>query len=127
MCTLPTTCNLPASEIVAIDQDNSIGVLEELRRLNLSPRRPYHVIEIAEMEDEKHILTANPRPGVRVITFNRPQKRNALSQALIDDFLQQLSIASKDAGVRALVITGSSSCFSGQISPSSDRFLLRHA
>ncbi|KAH7019689.1 ClpP/crotonase-like domain-containing protein [Ilyonectria destructans] len=49
---------------------------------------------------------------VRILTFNRPEKRNALSQALIKEFLCELAIASSDARVRAIVVTGGESFFS---------------
>lgn len=50
---------------------------------------------------------------VCILTFNRPEKRNALSQALIDEFLCELAIASSDARVQAIVVTGGKSIFSG--------------
>lgn len=51
--------------------------------------------------------------GVRILAFNRPQKRNALSGDLISVFLEQLASASKDPDVRVIVITGEGSFFSG--------------
>ncbi|ROT35188.1 ClpP/crotonase [Sodiomyces alkalinus F11] len=50
--------------------------------------------------------------GVRVITFNRPAKRNAFSQELINTFLEALSSASADKSVRVIVVTGSGGVFS---------------
>ncbi|KAI1859545.1 uncharacterized protein JN550_012063 [Neoarthrinium moseri] len=58
------------------------------------------------------VLASTPIPKVRVIAFNRPEKRNALSQPLIDQFLQELSSAARDSGIHAIVITGSASVFS---------------
>ncbi|KAH7136203.1 ClpP/crotonase-like domain-containing protein [Dactylonectria macrodidyma] len=49
---------------------------------------------------------------VRILTFNRLEKRNALSQALIDKFLCELAIASSDDRVRTIVVTGGKSFFS---------------
>lgn len=54
-----------------------------------------------------------PAVGVQVLSFNRPAKRNAFSQELIDEFLQKLQRASRDPAVRIVVITGNPSCFSG--------------
>jgi enoyl-CoA hydratase len=60
------------------------------------------------------IATSTPVEHVKVIAFNRPEKRNALSQALIDELLQELSAASKDDNIHAIVITGNQSFFSGK-------------
>lgn len=59
------------------------------------------------------VLTSAPTAAVRVLTLNRPEKRNALSQALIQEFLQALSRASADSDVRVIVITGGPSFLSG--------------
>ncbi|KAF3009047.1 hypothetical protein E8E14_005135 [Neopestalotiopsis sp. 37M] len=58
------------------------------------------------------IATSTPVEHVKVIAFNRPEKRNALSQTLIDELLQELSAASKDDNIHAIVITGNQSFFS---------------
>lgn len=60
------------------------------------------------------VATSTPVEHVKVIAFNRPEKRNALSQALIDELLQELSAASKDDNIHAIVITGNQSFFSGE-------------
>ncbi|KAH7174341.1 ClpP/crotonase-like domain-containing protein [Fusarium flagelliforme] len=57
------------------------------------------------------ILPSTPAAGVRVLALNRPSKRNALSQDLITVFLEHLHSASKDDGVRVIVITGSTTFF----------------
>lgn len=61
------------------------------------------------------IQVSSPADGVRTITFNRPQKRNALSSELLTEFLAELSAASKDAAVKVIVLTGSGGFFSGEI------------
>jgi enoyl-CoA hydratase len=61
--------------------------------------------------DNQLILPSTPADGVRVLALNRPSKRNALSQELITVFLEQLKAASRDDGVRVIVITGSSTFF----------------
>ncbi|KAH6995508.1 ClpP/crotonase-like domain-containing protein [Ilyonectria sp. MPI-CAGE-AT-0026] len=63
------------------------------------------------MADEL-VLATTPAEGVRVLAFNRPAKRNALSQELITVFLHHLSEASRDKAVRAIVLTGSGAFFS---------------
>lgn len=62
------------------------------------------------------VLTASPVAGVKVITFNRPQKRNALSAELLAEFLTELSAASKDVNVKVIVLTGTGGFFSGESS-----------
>lgn len=57
---------------------------------------------------------SNPADGVRVLAFNRPTKRNALSQELINEFLQKLGAASSDHSVKAIVVTGSTTFFCGE-------------
>lgn len=71
------------------------------------------------MSESKHsesrlLLATVPTPRVRVLAFNRPGKRNALSQDLIQELLEELSKASSDPDVRAIVITGSATVFSGK-------------
>ncbi|KAL6901470.1 putative enoyl-CoA hydratase [Trichoderma evansii] len=60
----------------------------------------------------KLVQTSSPVEGVKVITFNRPQKRNALSTELLTEFLAELSAASKDAAIKVIVLTGSGGFFS---------------
>ncbi|KAH6984067.1 hypothetical protein EDB80DRAFT_734440 [Ilyonectria destructans] len=48
-----------------------------------------------------------PAEGVRVLAFNRPTKRNALSGELFSVFLDRLSLAAADKAVRAIIVTGS--------------------
>lgn len=43
---------------------------------------------------------------IAVLTFNRPEKLNALSYALIDRLMQHLNAIEDDASVRAVVLTG---------------------
>lgn len=66
------------------------------------------------MSDNDLVIASTPVDGVRVLAFNRPTKRNALSQQLITMFLEQLQEASRDRGVRVIVVTGSKSFFCGK-------------
>lgn len=45
--------------------------------------------------------------GVALVEFNRPSKRNAFSQVMIDELVSTLARLDEDAQVRAVVITGS--------------------
>ncbi|KAL4994733.1 ClpP/crotonase-like domain-containing protein [Aspergillus recurvatus] len=66
----------------------------------------------AQSQGGNLILTSSPRPGVRILALNRPVKRNALSQNLINELLLQLKIASDDDAIYSIIITGSDSFFS---------------
>ena len=59
------------------------------------------------------VVQSSPAPSVKVLAFNRPSKRNALSQALIDEFVDKLNEASQDDLVKAIVVTGTRDFFSG--------------
>ena len=56
--------------------------------------------------------------GVATITFNRPDKRNAMSDALRTEFIDALERVGGDKAIRALVITGAGKgfCAGGDIS-----------
>ena len=47
-----------------------------------------------------------------VITFNRPDKRNALSVQTIDDVADAVRKAAAEPSVRAIIFTGSEKVFS---------------
>src|SRR5204863_4726535 len=51
-------------------------------------------------------LLTEDRGKVRVITLNRPEKRNALDTALTRDLLEALRAADADEAVRCVVLTG---------------------
>ena len=54
-------------------------------------------------------------PGVRVVTFARPEVRNAFDTAMYEQVTSALRAADDDEGVGAVVLTGSGSAFtSGQ-------------
>lgn len=52
------------------------------------------------------ILMRDVAGNVAVLTFNRPEKLNALSYALIDDLMAELDRCEADPGVRAVILTG---------------------
>jgi enoyl-CoA hydratase len=58
------------------------------------------------------ILTDDPAPGVRRITLNRPEKRNALNHALRGDVIDALQVGDSDPAVHVMIIRGAGSCFS---------------
>ena len=61
------------------------------------------------MTDEIQISDAE---GVRVIRFNRPDKKNAITRAMYSAMAEGLEQAGGDASIRAVVIAGSQGCFS---------------
>ncbi|KAL4885454.1 ClpP/crotonase-like domain-containing protein [Aspergillus karnatakaensis] len=68
--------------------------------------------EEKETASKNLVLVDATTSGVQVLTLNRPAKRNALSQDLIDELLRQLTVALRDQSVSSVVITGSGGFFS---------------
>src|SRR5262245_23913478 len=56
-------------------------------------------------------LLIENRGGVRILTMNRPEKRNALNVALSEALLAGLRAAERDGSVRAIVLTGAGPAF----------------
>ncbi len=59
------------------------------------------------------VVRSTPCEHVRVLAISRPEKRNALSQEVIDCFLDELKDASQDESVRVIIITGTNTLFCG--------------
>lgn len=59
----------------------------------------------------EHLLASSPAPGVALITLNRPKALNALCSPLMVELNAALDAAQADAGVGAVVITGSAKAF----------------
>lgn len=64
------------------------------------------------MADQDLLLEDSPSPGVARLTLNRPEKRNALSNALRGALLDRLVALDQDEAVRAVIIRGAGPCFS---------------
>ncbi|HEY40359.1 MAG TPA: enoyl-CoA hydratase/isomerase family protein [Dehalococcoidia bacterium] len=62
------------------------------------------------MADEKILYTKED--GVAIITFNRPEKMNAIDNDMQVDFRQMLAEAAADEEVKAIIITGNGRAFS---------------
>lgn len=58
-----------------------------------------------------YIKTSSPKTGVVLIELNRPEKRNALNNATLQDIAVCLQDLETDAAVKAVVITGNTQCF----------------
>ena len=70
---------------------------------------------------EPVVLIDDPRPYVRRLTLNRPDKRNALSHQLRTELFTAIRAADIDATVRVLIIRGSGPCFSAGYDLKQDR------
>ena len=64
------------------------------------------------MADYRYILVDEPRPLIRRITLNRPEKRNALSNKLRTELFEALETADCDEEIRVIVLRGAGPCFS---------------
>ncbi len=63
------------------------------------------------MNTPAKLLSADDE-GVRVLTLNRPEKRNALDTALVEALIAALAAADADDAIGAIVITGAGTLFS---------------
>jgi enoyl-CoA hydratase len=64
------------------------------------------------MSDFQFIQVENPEDGIRRIALNRPEKRNALSNALRAELFDALRKADLDQSIGAIIIRGNGKCFS---------------
>jgi methylglutaconyl-CoA hydratase len=62
--------------------------------------------------DDAHVLIDRDDRGVVTLTLNRPEVRNAFGPQMMRDLIDAFDGMRDDAGVRAVVITGSGSAFS---------------
>lgn len=58
------------------------------------------------------VVSARPAKGVLLLRLNRPEKRNALSNALIAALADQVRRAEQARGCRVIVLSGGPECFS---------------
>jgi enoyl-CoA hydratase len=58
------------------------------------------------------VLVDEPAPGVRRITLNRPEKRNALNHHLRGQLIAALHDGDDDPDVRVQIVRGAGTCFS---------------
>lgn len=64
------------------------------------------------MAETSILLIDEPLPGVRRLTMNRPEKRNALNNALRGAILSALEQADADPAVKVSLLRGAGPCFS---------------
>ena len=60
---------------------------------------------------ESEVVLTEMRDGIRVITLNRPEKLNAVNQALIEQLLEATRAANADEDTRAVVLHGAGRAF----------------
>ena len=60
----------------------------------------------------EHIIVDEPRPRVRRITLNRPEKRNALNNRLRSEIFEVLEQTDRDGEVSISILRGAGPCFS---------------
>jgi enoyl-CoA hydratase/carnithine racemase len=58
------------------------------------------------------VLVSDPTDGVATLTLNRPEKKNALSIAVRDEFTDALDAFARDDAVKVVVVTGAGDTFS---------------
>lgn len=63
------------------------------------------------MSEEQVLLSERPIEGVARLTLNRPDKKNALSQALRTELVSELATLGEDESVEAVVLTGAGDVF----------------
>lgn len=61
---------------------------------------------------EPVLIVDDPAPKVRRLTLNRPEKRNALNDALRGALFDALRAGDKDRDVSVMIVRGAGSCFS---------------
>ena len=60
---------------------------------------------------EEQVLLSYDRDGVRTLTLNRPDRKNAINPQLWEELADALRAAARDTELRALVITGAGGSF----------------
>lgn len=66
---------------------------------------------MSSSETAPAVAVSTPWPGVRRLTFNRPHKRNAFDNEMLEALLGALQEAAVDREVRAVVLTGAGTSF----------------
>jgi 2-(1,2-epoxy-1,2-dihydrophenyl)acetyl-CoA isomerase len=68
-------------------------------------------MDMTEIETGTDDLLGRIEGHVAVLSFNRPQRRNALSDAMYDGFGRALPVIERDPSVRVLLVTGEGGAF----------------
>jgi len=57
------------------------------------------------------VRLSDPEPGIRLVTIDRPERRNALDRATYAGLAAAFEAAGADESLRAVVLTGAGGCF----------------
>ena len=57
------------------------------------------------------ILIEKPSPKLTIVTLNRPERRNALTLEMMNEFIAALKVASDEASERVLILRGAGAAF----------------
>ena len=60
-------------------------------------------------------LIVHDESGLRTVTFNRPQAKNALTRAMRVELCELLDAADRDVSVKVLILTGTDPAFSAGV------------
>ncbi|EXJ53546.1 enoyl-CoA hydratase [Cladophialophora psammophila CBS 110553] len=83
-----------------------------LATLSAAPRTLPRLVRFQSTSSSyENILVSTPRPGVGLITLNRPKALNALSSALFVELNDALKKYEEDKDIGAIVLTGSDKAF----------------
>ena len=69
------------------------------------------LLATSNVQGEPLIVTSTSETGVRTVTLNRPESRNAWNEAMEVQFTAALNVAADDVAVRVVVITGAGPSF----------------
>ena len=58
------------------------------------------------------LLLERPSPGVLLLTFNRPERKNALNHAMTSAFVDEILASNHDPETRVIVVTGAGGNYS---------------
>lgn len=59
-----------------------------------------------------YLLRERPSPGVLLLTFNRPERKNALMHEMTSAFIDEILAANEDPQTRVIVVTGAGGHYS---------------
>jgi enoyl-CoA hydratase len=61
------------------------------------------------------LLSEDPHPGIRLLTLNRPEKRNAIDRQLFSELIGAFEALDRDDSVRVAILTGGGTAFCGGV------------
>jgi 2-(1,2-epoxy-1,2-dihydrophenyl)acetyl-CoA isomerase len=59
----------------------------------------------------EHVVVSTPRPGVALVTLERPERRNALTAQMMEDLASTFTSLGRDGRTRCVVLTGAPPAF----------------